>query len=352
LQISLTIPVITAPHPAQAQLEFKNTGSETLWLYRPIQSTMQPIWRFAKDGGSRLSVHLKPVAAPPSGAAPGPNVLLSSVSLPHPQLVRVAAGAETTENVFLELSPLAIKRLGQPQPLWGKYRLSVTYRASYPNAAQILQVTGLNLWQGKIRSNFVAVTLQPSGGRGSITGSVSSSISQPLSGRLVTLTTAHQDLLDQTRTDPGGEFAFRNLPWGLYWVFAHDLRGRAENLAFRHAVLKPADPTAHIRLMLLPKRVYQAKRLLHEPVLLRVVSRSGGPLGGVQVESLFDNERVVEKLQGRTAQDGAVGLALIPGRNIITLRQRGCRDEERLIEVPEHRGVSAFEIKFHCRKKK
>ncbi len=351
LRISLLNASVTEPYPARARLEFQNTGSQTLWLYRPIQTPERKTWRAELEGGSSLVVKLAPVNRPPIKATPGRSCLLNSVGYPHPELMPVPPGGEVTQVVLLHLSPVGMESLGRRKRFWGMYRLSVDYRANFPDQAQFVRATGAELWEGEIHSNTVTVGLAPSQGKGTIEGSVLSSVVQPLPYHRVTLSTAHEEPLEEILTDAGGQFAFHHLPWGLYWTFASGQDGRTENRVYRHAVLKPSTPRARLHLMLIPKHAYNTKRLLHKPVLLRVVNASGQPLDGIHIEDLFANGRVVEKLQSQTASDGTAVLSLIPGRNFITLRRRGCHSEERLADVAYHGRVSGYQYKFRCRKK-
>jgi hypothetical protein len=363
IRISLPQSLVTEPRPAHVKLKFKNLGGQTLWLYRPVRrpeaesglgSPGRELGQAGPTptrGGSSLEVSLAPQVKRQAPPAPGPSGVLSSIGIPHPKLVRLKPGAEAEEDVWLHLSPAQIEQGGKRRPLWGTYHLSVTYRAGYSNRAAILKDLGVGLWQGEIASNTVPVTLAPSGGRGSIEGTVINSISETVSNALVTLTTAHEDLLEQASTDGDGRFAFRDLPWGLYWAIARQPGRRTANVVYRHAVVGAAAPTASLELMLIPRRAYDAKRLLHKPALFRVVGASGQPLEAVKVEALFANGRVVETVQGQSAADGTVALELIPGPNFITFKQRGCRSEERRVDVSSGGGVSGFEFKLACRKK-
>ncbi len=351
LRISLEASSVTEPRPARVKLEFKNIGDQTLWLYHPVRRA-GPGSRLSNAGdASSLKVNLTPAGNRRAQSRPGASGVVSAIGVPHPKLFRVPPGGEASEDVLLHLSPARAESQGMRNPLWGAYQLSVIYRARFSNQADILKETGLKLWNGKIGSNTVPVTLAASGGQGSIKGAVANSISQPLPNSIVTLATAHEDPLDETRTDAGGNFAFRNLPWGLYWAFARQRSRRTENLVYRHAVLSAAAPTARLELMLIPKPAYNAKRLMRKPVLLRAVGGSGQPLSGVRIEALFANGRVVETIEGLTGPDGTLALGLIPGRNIITLRRPGCRSKVRLANVSYGAGVDGFEFHFACRKK-
>jgi len=95
---------------------------------------------------------------------------------------------------------------------------------------------------------------------------------------------------------------------------------------------------------LLPPETYEPKQVLHKPVLLRVVNNAGGAIGGVTLESTWSSGTVLDNVKGETSDDGTATLNLIPGRNYLTLRQRGCPKQEQRVEVRPGNGMDDFKL--------
>ena len=91
------------------------------------------------------------------------------------------------------------------------------------------------------------------------------------------------------------------------------------------------------------------KQVLHKPVLLRVVNAAGLPRGGVTLESTWSSGTVLDNVKGETSVDGTVTLNLIPGRNYLTLRQRGCPKQEQRLDVRPGSGIDDFRLTLECR---
>jgi hypothetical protein len=343
LLISVEQQTITAPFPARVTLHLHNGGGQTLWLYRRARG-------LAKEGAT-LSVRLEP-AQGPAGTIGAQAMVFESVGLPHPRLVRLPAGDDYEEKASLRLAPAQAEADGKHKPLWGRYRFAATYGASFSDAAEIARNLGATLWQGEVTSNTIEVELlpPPAAAQGSVAGTVSDKEGRPLPDTLVSLSDQEDRLIDQTLTDSEGRFSFTQLLPGLYWVTARVPDSTLDENVFRHVELSPAAPAAALELLLLPEEIYDAKKILHKPVLLLVTDGTGRPLNKVTVEITWSNGTVVDNVKGETLEDGTAAVELIPGRNYATLKRRGCPKDEQRIDVTAGSGVDDFKLQYECTK--
>jgi Carboxypeptidase regulatory-like domain len=362
LAISTESATVSPPYPFRLTLHFLNAGKKTIWLYRPVRDASQmgelrppppdveqPGPR-STGGGSSLEVHLAS-AKVSTEAEPTSAMVLAPVEMPHPNLIRVEPGGEAEEHVLIHFTPAQAAKGAQKNPLWGLYKLSVTYRARYSNGAQIERLLGVDLWHAEAESNTLQISLQPGEGRGEVTGTVADSDSESAPRMLVSLSDKDERLIGQELSDRDGEFRFDGLPWGLYWVTVRRPSAGEVTAVFQHVVLGPAAPSATVSLMLLPASITEPKQIQHKPVLVKVADQYGRPASGVQLQSIFSNEAVVENMKGRTGSDGVAALELIPGSNFLTLKAPGCAEEERRMDVAAGGGVDAFQFGVNCQKK-
>jgi hypothetical protein len=345
LLISTEQLTVTAPYPARLTLHLHNSGRAPLWLYRRVRSETRE--------GSSLEARLEPIraTASPEISAPAPGRVLESVGLPQPKLVSLAPGDDYTEKTTLKVVPARSGTHGEGTPLWGRYRLAVTYRATYSNAAEIERVLGVELWQGEVTSNTIEIELQPPVGEGSVAGTVLAAQGRGVYGTLVSLTDPEDRLVDQLLTDSEGRFSFTHLPLGVdYWVTARRPELSEDTAVFRHLSLTPAAPAGTIEFVLLPKEIYEPQYLLHKPVLLRVMDSSGRPLSRAPLEVIWSSGTVLDNVKGETLEDGTVALELLPGRNFATLKRRGCPKEDHRVDVASGSGIDAFKLTSECAK--
>ena len=362
LLVSVQQQNVAAPGPLRAILHFHNAGPQAVWLYRPVRS------RPAADAGDLQTAGLGPAqnasgptlevrliaANPPAGAqqaAAGSGTVIAPDALPLPRLVRLASGNDYEEKVSLHLEPARIKTNGGDQPLPGPYNFSVSYSADYPNAEALARNIKAKLWCGQVTSNTVMLELQPPAARGSIAGTVLTSIGRPYGEALVTLSDDDGNAINQLYSDINGRFSFTHLPLGRYWIAVREPGSIHDTSVFRHLEVSQADSPATAEIMMLPVEINRADRLLHKPVLFHVVDGQGNPLAKVRLAFLWATGNVVENSKTETGEDGFAAISLIPGTNLVTLRQKGCKDEDRRADVAQGPGVDGFEYAYDCSRK-
>jgi len=356
--VSIEQQSITAPFPARLTLHLHNAGSETLWLYQHARAKLPPPMRLLEEdtgpqstGGSILSARLEPVnAGQVTISNPAQTEVFQSVGLPKPALVRLAPGEDYEEKASIRLTP-ALSEV--QKPIWGAYRLTLTYKAEYSNAEEIQRDLKANVWQGEVSSNTIEVQLQPPtpDSRCQVSGNVNTPDSVPIRDAIVSLNDKAEHLVDQTTSDADGGYSFSHLPPGLYWVTARRHGATQDTVVFRHVELTPSEPSATQDLVIIPEEIYEPRKMLHKPVLFRVTDNAGGPLDRVGIELTFSNGELVENAKGETGTDGTVALALIPGRNFVTLKRHGCPKQDERADVAPGGGIGAFQFTFDCAKK-
>ncbi len=349
---------IPAPFPARISLHLHNIGSETLWLYRHARAKLPPPMRMSDEdtgpqstGGSILAVQFEPVST--GGATistPAEAEVFDSIGLPKPALVGLAPGDDYEEKHTIHLTP-ALSEV--QKPLWGAYRLTVVYKAQYSNADDIQRDLKANLWQGEVPSNTIEVQLQPPtpDSRCEVYGTVDTPVSVPIGEAIVSLSDKTQRLVDQTASDPDGKYSFSGLPPGFYWVTARRHGDTQDTGVFRHVELTSSAPSVDQHLVIIPEEVYEPKKMLHKPVLFRVTDNAGAPLDRVGIDVTYANGDLVDNVKGETGRDGTVALALIPGRNFVTLKRKGCPKQDERADVLPGGGIGAFQFAFNCAKK-
>ena len=345
LLISLEQLAVAAPYPARVTLHFHNGGKAPLYLYRRVRSRA--------GEGSTLEVRLEPLSAPAAQeiGTPARGTVLESVGLPHPRLVRLDAGEDTTEKATLQFLPAQTGQEGAGKALWGRYRLSVIYRAQYSNGADLARILGVKLWQSEVESNSVEIELQPPTGDGSIAGTVARPDGRGMPDALVSLSDGQERLVNQTVTDTQGRCVFEQLPLGVYWVTVRRTDLPEDTAVFRHIELTQSAPAGSIEFILYPPEIYEAEKILHKPVLLLVTDPRGAPIGKLRYEIVWSTGTVIENIKGETGEDGLASAELIPGPNFLTLRKRGCPKQEQRLVVPQGSGIDGFKLQFECEKK-
>jgi hypothetical protein len=344
LLISVEETVIAAPYPARVTLHIHNGSQVPLWLYHRARSQASE--------GSELETVLAPLGAPAEQEIPIParGSVFESVGLPRPRLVRLDAGEDTTEKTTVSLLPAQTGPSEKRTLLWGRYRLSVIYRARYSNGRALERILGINLWQGEVTSNSVEIELQPPSGQGAVNGTVARPDGRGIPDALASLSDAEERLVSQTLTDREGRYEFEDLPLGLYWVTVRRPDIPEDTAVFRHFELTEGAPAGSIEFIMYPPEIYESEKMLHKPVLLRVTDPKAAPLGKVRCEIVWSNGPVIENVKGETADDGLVNFELLPGPNFVTLRSRGCPTQEHRLVVSPGDGIEGFTLQLECEK--
>ena len=319
LLISVEQQNIAAPFPARVTLHLHNAGNETVWLYRHARGKLPAPRRLLEEdtgpqstGGSMLAVKLEPASAGQAAISnPAQGTAFESVGFPKPKLVRLAPGEDYEEKTSIRLTP-ALSDV--QKPIWGTYRLSLTYKAQYSNAEEIQRNLKVTVWQDEVSSNTIEVQLQPPSpeSRGQVSGTVNTPDSVPIRDAIVSLTDQAEHLVDQTTSDPEGRYSFSDLPPGLYWVTARRDGATEDTAVFRHVQLTPSEPSATQELVMIPPEIYEPQKMLHKPVLFRVTDSAGRPLDRVGLEATWSNGSVVDNVKGETGSDGARGIGTHP----------------------------------------
>ena len=364
LVITIEQPAITAPFPARVTLHMHNSGSTTLWLYRPVspQKTMDGqtapdasqtglVTRTHPVEGSTLSIQINPEDSTVTTA--GNGEVLKSAGLPRPKLIRLAAGDDFEEKSVIHLAPAWTESNGKKKPIWGRYKFSVTYAAKYSNGDELDRILGVTFWQGAVQSNSLEIELQPpsAAAQGLVAGTITSSENVPQSDVLVSLSDQEERLMEQATTDFDGKFSFTHLPPGLYWATVRRTDFTVDTIVFRHVVLSSAEPAGTLDFVLTPPETYLPKQMLHKPVLFRVTDGAGAGLGNVSLDVTWSSGTVLDSVKGRTSDDGTAALELIPGRNYVTFKRGGCPEDDERMDVAPGPGIDGFKVVFDCTKK-
>ena len=366
LKLGITIeqPEITAPFPARVTLHLHNSGSTTLWLYRPA-SPQKPVADQAPPDesqtalatsnhsveGSTINVQLNPEDN--RVTSPGNSAALDSAGLPRPKLIRLDAGDDFEEKSVIHLAPAWTESNGEKRPIWGRYKFALTYAAKYSNGDELDRILGVTFWQGAIQSNSLEIELLPPAAttQGSVAGTITGSENVPQSDVLVSLSDQEERLMEQTTTDFDGKFSFTHLPSGLYWATVRRRDFTVDTVMFRHVVLTGAEPAGTIDFLLTPPETYLPGQMLHKPVLLRVADGAGTGLGNVSLDITWSSGTVLDSVKGRTSDDGTAAVELIPGRNYVSLKRGGCPEDDERMDVAPGPGIDGFKVVFDCTKK-
>jgi hypothetical protein len=362
LLITIEQQQITLPFPARVTLHLHNSGQTPLWLYRHARDRSTASVTEARrlelaeggasptKGGSILGIRLEAAEAR-NAATPAEGRVLESVGLQHPKLVKLAPGEDYEEKAVVHLSPALAGGDDGAKPVWGRYRLTAAYSATFSNAEEIARNLGLVVWQGEVTSNTIEIELAPPKGQALAAGATVNADFRPISGALVSLSDNEERLIDQTLSDTQGRFSFTELPPGLYWVTARRAASEVDTAVFRHVELTTAEAASAVSLPLAPPEVYQPKQMLHKPVLLRVTDSAGRPAENVALEITWSSGTVLDNVKAQVDADGVAAVALIPGRNYVSVKRHGCPKEEQWIEVAPGDGIDDSKLTLECARK-
>jgi hypothetical protein len=359
LLISLKQPLVAEPEAARIQLHLLNPTQQTLWLYRRARGKHPPEERVQEEnqpaettGGSTVEVKLQPVDAQAARAviSPAEAMTLEYVQMPKPRLIKLEAGGDYEEVSIVQLRPALAE--GQ-KPIWGAYRLTVVYGASFSNGEEFQRNLGATLWQGEVTSNTIAVELRAAlpDSVGVLGGSTLGPDLHPRAGIRVSLSDEQGQLIDQQVTGSDGRFSFSHLPLTLYWVTGRREGATEDTVTYRHEELSSSTPSANTQLVFYPAEIYEAKKLVHKPVLVRVFDAGGKPAGGIGLDATYSNGQVLDDVKATTDNDGTAVMELLPGRSSLSLDRHGCVEQVGRADVAPGVGVDNFKFVFDCAKK-
>jgi Carboxypeptidase regulatory-like domain len=362
LVITVEQQTLTAPFPARIALHLHNSGSEALWLYRPVSASKPGTDENGTNGsrdalgraapsieGSTVAVRVG--GADNSAMAVDQGVFFDTVGMPRPKLIRLAPGEDDEIKTVARILPAQVGIGEAVQTIWGQYKIVVTYAAKYSNGDDLNRILGVMLWQGAVESNTVVVDLQPPSATGTITGTVVNPANLPLDRILVSLSDQQEQLMNQVTTNLQGKYSFSELPPGTYWVTIRRKDASEDNAIFRHVTLTAGEPPGTVDFLLKTEEKFEPKQVLHKPVLIRVVDGSDAPLANVGLDITWSNGTVLDSVKGATASDGVVPVEVIPGANYVTLKRRGCPKDDERLNVAEGPGIDGFKMMFDCTKK-
>lgn len=359
LLISLQKPFEAEPEAARIFLQIHNSSTQPVWLYRRAHGprTVEPIISEENkpnetQGGSTVDIHLRlaDAQAVKSIVSPAEGKVLEYVLMPKPRLEKVEPNADYKETSIVRLRPA---RADGDKSIWGAYQLTVSYSAAYSNAQEIQRNLAVNLWQGEVTSNTIPVDLRPPlpDSTGVLTGSTLNKDLQPRAGMRVSLQNEQGLLIDQEVTGVDGKFSFEHLPLALYWVTGRQEGAAEDTVTYRHQELTPAAPSGDVQLVFYPQEINDQKQMEHKPVLFRVFDPQGKPAWGVDLDATFSNGEILDDVKGATDADGTVVLELLPGRNSVSLKKRGCAEQVERADVAPGVGADGFKYVYDCAKK-
>jgi hypothetical protein len=351
--------LVAEPEAVRIKLHIHNPSPQTTWLYRRAKGKHPPEDRPREEnqpvettGGSTVEVRLQPADPQAAQAAisPAEATTLEYVQMPKPRLVKLTAGGDYEETSIVHLRPA----LGEGQkPILGAYRLAVTYGASFSNGEEFLRNLGTPLWQGEVTSNTITIELRPAlpDSKGVLGGSALGKDLQPRAGIRVSLQDEQGQLMDQQVTGANGRFSFAHLPLTSYWVSGRREDATEDTATFHHEELTNATPSANTQLVFYPAEIYEAKKLIHKPVLLRVFDTDHKPVGAIEIDAIFSNGDILDDVKATSGDDGMAVMEVLPGRSSVSLSRHGCVDQVVRIDVPPGVGVDSFKFVFTCEKK-
>jgi hypothetical protein len=174
---------------------------------------------------------------------------------------------------------------------------------------------------------------------------------QPRAGIRVSLQDEQGQLMDQQITGADGRFSFAHLPLTSYWVTGRREDATEDTAIFHHEELTSATPSANTQLVFYPTEIYDAKKMVHKPVLLRVFDADHKPVGAIEIDAIFSNGDILDDVKATAGDDGMAAMEVLPGRSTVSLNRHGCAEQVERIDVPPGVGVDSYKFVFECAKK-
>jgi Carboxypeptidase regulatory-like domain len=359
LLISVNTQTVVAPLPIRVTLHVHNFSNQSVWLYRPVRDAGEAGNELnAPQGGSTLVTRLSPVNLPANAVVDEGALgsVMRPTGMPHPRLVEVNAGGDFEETLAIRVKPAFLRGPSGSSgnlPYWGSYRLSVIYGAGYSNGADLRRDLGIAPWQGVVSSNAIEINLAApaASNNGTVDGTVVDTHSAFVGDALVSLSGEKGHLLSQLVTNSSGRFSFSHLPFGTYWVSVWQLGSTQAGGMYEHATLSAARPEASLKLLYESDDTDDAKKMLHKPVIFRVTDSSGQPVDDVLLDDTWSNGPVMQDLKARTNANGMAVMDVIPGSNYLSIKAKGCKEQDVRSEVSDDVGVGGFNLTYDCGRK-
>jgi hypothetical protein len=357
LLITMGQPFVAQPEAARIQLHIHNASQQTVWLYRRAKGVKPGVELPHEEnrppeatGGSSVAINLQPAEGKAGATSPAKGMVLEYVDMPKPRLVKLEAGGDYEETSIVHIEPA----LGEGQkPIWGVYQLAVVYSAVFSNGEEFQRNLGAILWQGEVTSNTIPIELRPAlpDSTGVLSGATLGPDLQPRGGIRVSLADAQGQLIDQQVSGADGRVTFDHLPLALYWVTGRRESAAEDTVTFHHEELTSSHPSVNTQLVLYPPEVYEAKKLVHKPALIRVFAPGGQAAAGISVDAVFSNGNVLDDVKVVTGEDGLAVMELLPGRSSVSLKRHGCAEQVDRADVAPGGGVEDYKFVFECAKK-
>jgi hypothetical protein len=147
-----------------------------------------------------------------------------------------------------------------------------------------------------------------------------------------------------------GAFSFSHLPFGRYWVTVRRPAATENTGFFEYADLSASQPEASLKMIMLSPEEYEAKELLHKPVLFRVSDNAGAPVPNAALDILWSSGTIMESLRAATDENGLAVINLLPGSNYVTIRKHHCPKLDQMANVAAGRGIDGFAMTLDCGK--
>jgi len=141
-----------------------------------------------------------------------------------------------------------------------------------------------------------------------------------------------------------------HLPLGLYWLTARRKDFDEDTAVIRHVELTADEPTGSVNFLIAPPETYFPKQMVHKPVLFRIVNGRGEPLGKASLEATWSSGTVLDSVKGVTSPDGLAALELIPGRQYVTLKHKGCPNDDERVDVATGPGIDGSKLVMECKR--
>ena len=77
---------------------------------------------------------------------------------------------------------------------------------------------------------------------------------------------------------------------------------------------------------------------------------AGHPVADASLEVTWSSGEVMDSVKARTDAEGLASVELIPGANFVSIKRKGCPEEDQRVMVEARGVVDAFSLTEECRK--